>query len=186
MISCNRTIMVLKLILHSNNNIKTCIKVAIEPLWYWNLPPPHSARLPWPCCNRTIMVLKRALIKSRMRFIFFPLQSNHYGIETCNLSPYDNFSPLVAIEPLWYWNSLIFNAIIVVAACCNRTIMVLKLNIIGVLPIPWGGCNRTIMVLKSIKTNLIHYTTTVAIEPLWYWNLSSNSLQTLSFELQSN
>ena len=99
------------------------------------------------------------------------LQSNHYGIETnihsCRWICYS----IVAIEPLWYWNSAVIRLKDMGIDRCNRTIMVLKprniendincfrvlqsnhygietrLNIRAVAG-SISGCNRTIMVLK--------------------------------------
>ena len=147
-LGCNRTIMVLKPVLELLWSQQDGV-VAIEPLWYWN-----------------------AITTTSTTLLISLLQSNHYGIETSSTNLfytfnllvaieslwYWNFSyhlvttvrPKVAIEPLWYWNEEAVRRIMMKIACCNRTIMVLKLR---------------------IRRRWLWFIGWVAIEPLWYWNV---------------
>ena len=112
--------------------------------------------------------------KSRCNFLFqLLLQSNHYGIETCRLIFTSLTYPIVAIEPLWYWNAQMFYR-------SKQKVDALQSNHYGIETLKMRlnmceglqkCCNRTIMVLKyTINPSFCIERGIVAIEPLWYWN----------------
>ena len=98
--------------------------VLIVPLWNWNVPPKARNRACFWGFNRTFMELKLTDF-SVNSYVFICFNRTFMELKWQNLL-YCFAFPQVLIVPLWNWNLMIAEKVIVAAAGFNRTFMELK------------------------------------------------------------